>query len=104
MKSFTSRKIRDAILTHPQESRKEWMKWMFERAGKANASNNDCEFWQHNNMPVEIMGREQFLEVHHYIHLNPVAAGFVDEPENWVYSSAKGFEKNNGLIVLTELQ
>ncbi len=60
MKSFTSRKIREAITNHPQESRREWMKWMMERAGKNNVSNNDWQFWQQNNMPLEIMGKEKF--------------------------------------------
>ncbi|MEO7309724.1 MAG: transposase [Chitinophagaceae bacterium] len=41
MKSFTSRHIRKAIAAHPRESRKEWMTWMFERAGKNNVSNKD---------------------------------------------------------------
>jgi len=26
-----------------------------------------------------------------YIHLNPVAAGFVDAPEAWLYSSAHDY-------------
>ncbi|HYF68124.1 MAG TPA: hypothetical protein VD884_08310 [Ohtaekwangia sp.] len=26
-----------------------------------------------------------------YIHLNPVAIGFVDVPEAWVYSSARDY-------------
>ncbi|MES2777388.1 MAG: hypothetical protein V4722_24630 [Bacteroidota bacterium] len=34
---------------------------------------------------------------------HPVVGGFVNAPEHWVYSSAVGYEKNNGLIVLTEL-
>ncbi|MEO7311214.1 MAG: transposase [Chitinophagaceae bacterium] len=103
MKSFTSRHIRKAIAAHPRESRKEWMKWMFERAGKNNLSNKDWMFWQHNNMPIEITNQEQYFECVHYVHLNPVVAGFVTAAEHWLYSSAGGYEKNNGLIVLTEL-
>jgi putative transposase len=42
LKGFTSRKIMKTIQDNPQESRREWMLWMFERAGKKNNySNND---------------------------------------------------------------
>lgn len=37
MKSYTSTQLRKLIKEHPQESRREWMQWMFERAGKRTA-------------------------------------------------------------------
>ena len=37
-----------------------------------------------------------------YIHQNPVVSGFVYETEQWVYSSAKHFAKNDGIIKLAE--
>ena len=33
-KSFTSRELKEAIKNNNQESRKEWIVWMMERAGK----------------------------------------------------------------------
>lgn len=33
-KGFTSRKMLNIIEENPEESRKEWLIWMFERAGK----------------------------------------------------------------------
>lgn len=41
MKSFTSTQMKKLIKEHPQESRREWMVWMMERAGKKNGNNND---------------------------------------------------------------
>lgn len=38
-KSFTSRELKEAIKNKIQESRKEWMIWMMERAGKLNKQN-----------------------------------------------------------------
>lgn len=32
-KSYTSRKLREEINVHPVESRREWMRWMMQRAG-----------------------------------------------------------------------
>ena len=36
-KKHTSKKVLKAIKENPQESRKEWLLWMFERAGKKKA-------------------------------------------------------------------
>jgi putative transposase len=40
-----------------------------------------------------------------YLHLNPVAAGFVNEPWHWKWSSAIDyFTKEKGLLDLTILE
>jgi putative transposase len=101
MKSFTSAQMKKMIATHPQESRREWLLWMFERAGKKNGNNNDWQFWQQHNQPIEITDQQKYNEVLHYIHQNPVAGGFVFTAEQWIYSSASGYEKNDGKIKLT---
>ncbi|MNX77742.1 hypothetical protein D3C86_1092960 [compost metagenome] len=40
-----------SIEENPQESRKEWMLWMFEQAGKKNSNVKFRQFWQQNNKP-----------------------------------------------------
>jgi len=41
MKKYTSKQIISGIQENPRESRKEWMIWMFERAGKRNSNNEN---------------------------------------------------------------
>ena len=101
MKSFTSTSLRKIIKEHPAESRKEWMLWMMEKAGKKNSSNNDWQFWQQHNKPLEILNAEMFYQKLNYIHHNPVEAGFVEKDEDWAYSSAKDFHGKKGLIDLS---
>ena len=37
-----------------------------------------------------------------YIHMNPVAAGIVDEPEHYVFSSARDYmTRRNGLVEIS---
>jgi putative transposase len=95
MKSFTSRKIREAMentnIVH--ESRREWMLRMMHNAGKYNTNNNDFQLWQQHNHPIELSTNEMIDERLEYIHLNPVAAGFVDQPEAWLYSSARDYSE-----------
>lgn len=39
MKSFTSRKLKEAIIGNAKESRKEWILWMMEKTGRKNKYN-----------------------------------------------------------------
>ncbi len=39
-----------------------------------------------------------------YIHLNPVKRGFVTEPEDWYYSSARNFAGENNPFKVDELE
>lgn len=41
LKKYTSKKIISEIENNPQESRKGWMLWMFQRAGQRNSNNQD---------------------------------------------------------------
>jgi len=88
-KKYTSKKILKAIEENPQESRKEWMLWMFERAGKKKKNIVKYQFWQHNNKPIELWSAAVIKQKLDYIHNNPVASGFVTEPIQWKYSSAR---------------
>ncbi|MEO6669796.1 MAG: transposase [Ferruginibacter sp.] len=54
LKKFTSKQIVKAIKESPKESRKEWMTYMFERAGRRNSNNKDFQFWQQDNHPIEL--------------------------------------------------
>ena len=47
-----------------------------ERAGKKNGNNNNWQFWQQHNKPLEIISQEMFEEKLAYIHQNPVQAGY----------------------------
>jgi len=99
LKKYTSREILKAIEENPQESRKAWMLWMFERAGKKNSNNSKYQFWQQHNQPVELTLQAYAIDGSiDYIHNNPVKAGFVLRPEDYPYSSAVDFAGGKGLV------
>jgi len=99
-KSYTSTQLKNAIKSHVGESRKEWMLWLMERAGKKNGNNADWQFWQQHNKPIEILNNEMFHQKLSYIHQNPVEAGFVENEEDYLYSSARDFYGKIGLLEL----
>jgi len=45
-KKFTSTNILKAIEQNPQESRRNWLLWLFRAAGKKNRKNTKYQFWQ----------------------------------------------------------
>lgn len=91
MKRHTSGEMRDILKNNSFESRKEWMLWMFGRAGRKNTNNIDYQFWIQDNHPVQLSTQEMILQRLNYIHNNPVEAGFVTEPHHWKWSSAHDY-------------
>jgi REP element-mobilizing transposase RayT len=91
LKKYTSVKIINEIRANPLESRKEWMLRFFKEKGQANTQNENYQFRQHGNHPVEpdnVTILEQTLD---YLHNNPVEAGLITEPHHWNYSSASDY-------------
>ena len=90
-KKFTSKKLTDAILTNPIESRKKWMIQIFKEAGELNSRNTNYQFWQQDNQPKEIFTPQFAAQKLEYIHNNPVEAGIVEKAEEYIYSSARDY-------------
>jgi putative transposase len=97
-KSFTSTTLKDKIHGNFQESRREWLLWMMERAGKLNKHNGVFQFWQEGNHPSELYDNVVMQQKLDYIHNNPVEGGFVDKVEEYLYSSARDYAGIKGLL------
>jgi putative transposase len=98
LKAHTSKGIQKSIETNPQESRREWLLWMMERAGQKNSNVKMRQFWQQHNQPIELWSTHVIDQKVGYIHNNPVEAGFVLEPWHWKYSSAIDYSGGTGLL------
>ena len=103
LKKFTSKEILKAIEKNPQESRKEWMLATFKNAGEHNGNNKKYQFWRQDNMPVELFSPVAMDRKLDYIHNNPVEAGIVERPEEYIYSSAKFYSGEKGLLDIEKL-
>ena len=87
----TSEKLKEAIKQNKQESRREWMLSMMEQVGKSNNQNANFQFWIQDNHPIVLDTIDIVWQRLSYIHNNPVVAGFVDKPEEYLYSSARDY-------------
>jgi putative transposase len=97
-KRFTSKAITAAIENNAQESRRNWMLWIFRSAGQRNSKNEKYQFWQQNNHPVELISNAFKEEKVYYIHRNPVEAGWVGQSEHYLFSSAIDYAGGKGLV------
>ncbi len=91
IKKYTAVKIIKTIKNNPLESRQDWMIDIFEKAGLSNSNNTKYQFWQQHNHPVELSTNKMIEQRLDYIHNNPVEAGIVTLPENYLYSSAVNY-------------
>jgi putative transposase len=97
-KKHISKRIMAEIEANPQESRKNWRVWIFQSAGKNNSNNKNHQFWQQDNHTIELSTNAMIDQRLHYIHMNSVKERIIDEPEHYVYSSAKDYSGGKGLI------
>jgi putative transposase len=104
-KKFTSKQIIKAIEQNNGESRKDWMLKVFKEQGENNSRNKEYQFWRQDNQPKECYSPKFSLQKLNYIHNNPVEAGIVDKPENYLYSSARDsfYGKKIGLLEIEYL-
>ncbi|WP_428330484.1 REP-associated tyrosine transposase [Mucilaginibacter sp.] len=88
LKSFTAKRVITMIAENPQESRKEWLLYLFKFFAKYHHQNKEYQFWQKTNHPIELISASVFDQKVDYIHNNPVKAMLVNEATAYVYSSA----------------
>ncbi len=98
LKRFSSNQIVKAIIDNPRESRKGWLLEQFQKAASKSSNVNKHQFWRHDNKPIELWSNKVIFEKINYIHNNPVEEGLVYHPEDYVYSSARDYSGEKGLL------
>lgn len=96
-KSFTARSIIDCL-----EVRKSYslLQELFS-AKLRHKKDRRYQFWQEGSHPQAIQDEKMMRQKIEYIHNNPVRRGYVDEPTDWRYSSARNYSGKKGVIPVT---
>jgi REP element-mobilizing transposase RayT len=89
-KKYTARLFLENM-NEPFESRSDWMLKRFEFAAKRHKRNSKYQIWTHENHAVELISTKFVEQKLNYIHENPVRAGIVESPEDYLYSSARNY-------------
>jgi putative transposase len=93
-KSFTAR----CIIDYLQERRSFPILEKLRRAKLSHKTQSTYQVWQEGSHPQEIFDEKKFIQKIEYIHNNPVRRGYVDEPSQWRYSSARNYDGRIGLL------
>lgn len=86
-KTFCAHQIIEEIKTNEQPSRAERFLNSFRYHSRLD-DRVEHQIWIHENRPITIYSNKFFEQKRNYIEMNPVEAGFVDEPHYWRLSSA----------------
>jgi putative transposase len=101
-KSFCTKELIEAIESE-NESRREWLLYMFKFFANKTNQNKDYKIWTGDNHPEQITSQIFLIQKLNYIHENPVRAGLVRKAEDYVYSSASNYANGKGLIEIDYL-
>jgi REP element-mobilizing transposase RayT len=93
-KKFTSSNIIKAIENNMQESRRNWMLWIFKKVGEKNKRNENYQFWQQDNHPIECSTIEILQSKMKYLHENPCPFGYDTTEANAVLQTALSYKKH----------
>ncbi|MFN4147169.1 MAG: REP-associated tyrosine transposase [Runella sp.] len=96
-KKFTSKAIIEKIF-QIQESRRDWLLDKFGFEAKRTRRAEQFKVWQDGNHPI-LLESNYFIEQKlNYIHQNPVRQEIVEFPEDYIYSSARDYTGQKGLV------
>jgi len=96
-KKFTHRSM-IAIINSEKESRRLWMLHQFKFYASRHSRNENYQIWTNSVHPEECYSSDFTKTKIDYIHNNPVRAGIVNQPEDYVYSSAANYNGKQGII------
>lgn len=88
IKKYTSKQIIQKIHSG-EESRKPWMLNLFSYAANRQNKKGEYQVWTHENHAIEVYSNDFIEQKVNYIHGNPVRNGLVENPEDYIYSSAR---------------
>ncbi|MEQ9289366.1 MAG: transposase [Cyclobacteriaceae bacterium] len=96
-KKYTSKRIvKELEITN--ESRKVWLMRAFEKSGEKLKRIKNHKVWQDGNHPIQLESNKFIDQKLDYIHNNPVEDEIVDEPEFYLYSSARDYSGKKGIL------
>ena len=67
------------------------------------SKNKKYQLWTHENHAVHLYSHKFMREKLEYLHNNPVRAGIVEKPEDYLYSGARNYAGMRGLIEIVHL-
>jgi len=77
-KSYTAKQLLRLIQENADESRREWLLYLFRYFASRQVNNSEFQVWQHHNHPISLESNRWIDQKIKYIHQNAVQAGLVN--------------------------
>lgn len=97
LKKFTSKKIVELISEEP-ESRREWMLTEFQKSCEHLKREQKYKVWLDGNHAEHIFSNSFLRQKLDYIHQNPVKNMIVEQPWDYLFSSARNYAGLSSLL------
>jgi len=102
-KKYTSKKLVE-LMKELAESRKDWLLDKFAFEAKRTGRAKFYKLWKDDNHAIDLSnGSIDIMNKIDYVHMNPVVGGWVNDPENYIYSSAIDYAGGKGLVVVEQI-
>jgi len=98
-KSYTAKRL----IAQLEQDQKTWLLNQLQYYKRPAKTRSDYQVWQEGFHPQQLISEEILHQKIDYLHDNPVRAGLVARPEDWVYSSAGDYAGGKGIIELNAL-
>lgn len=100
LKKYTSKEITNSLKGEGSDAAKQALE-VFKNEGSRLQRIKKYKVWQDGNQPKVLNSNKFIRQKLDYIHNNPVEAGLVANPENYLFSSARNYA---GLVSVLEIE
>jgi REP element-mobilizing transposase RayT len=77
---------------------------LFQAVANKRELDQQYKVWQDEYHPIALKSEKWFNQKLEYMHYNPVRKGFVEQPEQWKYSSARNWlMDDHGIIEINKM-
>ena len=84
-----------------EKDHERFLLYIFRESGEKQGS--QIKIWQDEYHPEAIYSEKWFHQKLNYMHDNPVRKGFVTQPEDWKYSSARNWLLDDQSVITLDL-
>jgi putative transposase len=95
-KSYTAKRL----LAQLEQDRKTWALNQLRYYKQPTKTRSHYQVWQEGFHPQQIISEAMLRQKLDYLHHNPVRAGLVAQPEDWLYSSAGDYAGGTGVMAI----
>lgn len=90
--------LKKRIAENPQETRAAWMLPAMNGATSSSDPEKEFQLWEDHFHPIPLTSKKLADQKLRYLHSQPVTSGYVQKPEDFLYSSARNYAGQKAIM------